>query len=40
VIAAEASAVLVARDRTTGKSRPIAPAERAAFERDVAPAQA
>jgi acyl-CoA thioester hydrolase len=37
-LAAQASAVLVARDRTTGVARPIAPAERAAFERDLAPA--
>jgi acyl-CoA thioester hydrolase len=37
-LAAEASAVLVARDRTTGASRPIAPAEREAFERDLAAA--
>jgi acyl-CoA thioester hydrolase len=35
VVAAEASAVLVARDRSSGTSRPIAPAERAAFERDL-----
>ena len=38
VVAAEASAVLVARDRTTGRSRPITTKERAAFERDLAPA--
>jgi acyl-CoA thioester hydrolase len=38
VVAAEASAVLVARNRGTGASRPITPAERSAFERDVAPA--
>jgi acyl-CoA thioester hydrolase len=37
-LAAEAAAVLVARDRTTGASRPISAAERAAFERDLAPA--
>jgi acyl-CoA thioester hydrolase len=37
-VATEASAVLVARDRATGRSRPISAAERAAFERDVAPA--
>jgi acyl-CoA thioester hydrolase len=34
-VAAEASAVLVARDREAGTSRPIAPAERAAFEREL-----
>jgi acyl-CoA thioester hydrolase len=39
-IAAEASAVLVARDREAGTSRPIAPAERAAFEREIEPAAA
>jgi acyl-CoA thioester hydrolase len=33
VVAAEASAVLVARDRESGRSRPLTPAERAAFER-------
>jgi acyl-CoA thioesterase FadM len=33
VLAAEASAVLVARDRGSGRSRPLTPAERAAFER-------
>ena len=38
VVAAEASAVLVARNRSAGTSRPITPAERAAFERDLAPA--
>ena len=37
-LAAEARAVLVARDRASGASRPIAPAEREAFERDPAPA--
>jgi acyl-CoA thioester hydrolase len=37
-LAAEARAVLVARDRATGASRPIAPAEREAFEGDLAPA--
>jgi acyl-CoA thioester hydrolase len=37
-VATEASAVLVARDRSTGRSRPISAAEREAFERDVAPA--
>ena len=36
VVAAEASAVLVARDRSTGRSRPIRPPEREAFERDLA----
>ena len=36
VVAAEASAVLVARNRSTGTSRPITPAEREAFERDLA----
>jgi acyl-CoA thioester hydrolase len=33
-IAAEAEAVLVARDRETGRSRPITDAEREALERD------
>ena len=33
MLAAEASAVLVARDRESGRSRPLTPAERAAFER-------
>jgi acyl-CoA thioester hydrolase len=33
-IAAEAEAVLVARDRDTGRSRPITDAEREALERD------
>jgi acyl-CoA thioester hydrolase len=37
-LAAEATAVLVARDRQAGTSRPIAPAERAAFERELEPA--
>jgi acyl-CoA thioester hydrolase len=37
-LAAEASAVLVARDREAGGSRAIAPAERAAFEGDFEPA--
>ena len=32
-LSAEAKAVLVARDRETGRSRPITPEERAAFER-------
>src|SRR3954453_22679910 len=36
VVAAEASAVLVARDRSTGRSRPIAAPERESFERDLA----
>jgi acyl-CoA thioester hydrolase len=35
VVAAEASAVLVARDRSTGRSRPIAAPEREAFDRDL-----
>lgn len=38
VVAAEASAVLVARNRSTGGSRPITALEREAFERDLAPA--
>ena len=38
VVAAEASAVLVARNRSTGASRPITAPEREAFERDLAPA--
>src|SRR5262245_47527790 len=33
-IAAEAEAVLVARDRETGRSRPLTDIEREAFERD------
>jgi acyl-CoA thioesterase FadM len=37
-LAAEASAVLVARDRATGRSRPMTGSERAAFERELAPA--
>jgi acyl-CoA thioester hydrolase len=37
-LAAEAYAVLVARDRTTGRSRPITPREREAFERELVPA--
>jgi acyl-CoA thioester hydrolase len=37
-VAAEASAVLVARDRATGRSRPMTEAERAAFEAELAPA--
>ena len=40
IVAAEASAVLVARDRSAGTSRPITPAERAAFDRDFAAATA
>ena len=32
-VAADAEAVLVARDRETGRSRPLTDAERAAFER-------
>jgi acyl-CoA thioester hydrolase len=32
-VAAESEAVLVARDRSTGRSRPLTDAERAAFER-------
>jgi acyl-CoA thioester hydrolase len=40
IVAAEASAVLVARDRSAGTSRPITPAERAAFEQDFAAASA
>jgi acyl-CoA thioester hydrolase len=39
-LAAEATAVLVARDRSAGTSRRIAPAERAAFERELEPAGA
>ena len=39
-VAAEASAVLVARDREAGTSRRIAPAERAAFNRELEPAAA
>jgi acyl-CoA thioester hydrolase len=35
-LAAEAGAVLVARDRDAGRSRPITPEERAAFERELA----
>jgi acyl-CoA thioester hydrolase len=37
VVAAEASAVLVARNRGAGTSRPITPPERAAFEGELAP---
>ena len=36
-LAAEAEAVLVARDRTAGRSRPLAEAERAVFERVLEP---
>jgi acyl-CoA thioester hydrolase len=36
-LAAEAEAVLVARDRKGGRSRPLSGAERAAFERVLAP---
>jgi YbgC/YbaW family acyl-CoA thioester hydrolase len=36
-LAAEAEAVLVARDRETGRSRPLTEAERAAFERALDP---
>jgi acyl-CoA thioester hydrolase len=39
VVAAEASAVLVARNRSAGTSRPITPPERAAFEGELAPAE-
>jgi acyl-CoA thioester hydrolase len=35
-LAAKAEAVLVARDRESGRSRPLTPEERAAFERDAA----
>jgi acyl-CoA thioester hydrolase len=35
-LAAEAEAVLVARNRETGSSRPLTDAERAAFERELA----
>jgi acyl-CoA thioester hydrolase len=35
-LAAEAEAVLVARDRSTGSSRPLTDAERASFEREAA----
>jgi acyl-CoA thioester hydrolase len=40
VLAAEASAVLVARDREAGTARPITAQEREAFERDLKPAAA
>jgi acyl-CoA thioester hydrolase len=40
VLAAEASAVLVARDREAGTARPITEQEREAFERDLKPAAA
>ena len=36
-LAAEAEAVLVARDRATGRSRPLTDTEREAFERDRQP---
>jgi acyl-CoA thioester hydrolase len=36
-LAAEAEAVLVARDRNTGRSRPLAEPEREAFERALEP---
>jgi acyl-CoA thioester hydrolase len=36
-LAAEAEAVLVARDRDVGSSRPLSESERAAFERVLAP---
>jgi acyl-CoA thioester hydrolase len=39
-LVADATAVLVARNREAGTSRPIAPAERAAFERELAAAPA
>jgi acyl-CoA thioester hydrolase len=39
-LAAEASAVVVARNRETGEARPIAAHEREAFERDLEPAAA
>jgi acyl-CoA thioester hydrolase len=39
-VAAEASAVLVARDREAGTARPITPHEREAFERHLEPAAA
>jgi acyl-CoA thioester hydrolase len=35
-LAAEAEAVLVARDRSTGSSRPLTDVERASFEREAA----
>jgi acyl-CoA thioester hydrolase len=37
VLSAEAEAVLVARDRKSGRSRPLTSDERAAFERVLAP---
>jgi acyl-CoA thioester hydrolase len=40
IVAAEASAVLVARDRNAGTSRPITPTEREALEGDFAAAPA
>jgi acyl-CoA thioester hydrolase len=36
VLAAEAEAVLVAREMGEGRSRPLTPAERSAFERELA----
>ena len=39
-LAAESEAVLVARDRTTGHSRPLSDGERAALERELSPAPA
>lgn len=36
-VAAEAESVIVARDRETGRSRPLTPAERSALERVIAP---
>jgi len=39
-LAAEAEAVLVARDRERGRSRPLTEAERAAFERALEPRSA
>ena len=38
-LAAEASAVLVARNRETGRARPMTDAERAAFEGELAPVE-
>ena len=39
-LAAESEAVLVARDRTTGRSRPLSDVERTALERASSPARA
>jgi acyl-CoA thioester hydrolase len=39
-LAAESEAVLVARDRTTGRSRPLSDVERVALERVLSPAPA